>query len=467
MTRKDAIDASHRLFDSGEFTALLAKRIAIPSTSQEEDKRWALAAYVREEMGPYLEAMGFTWRIHENPAMAEVPFLTAERIEDPALPTVLTYGHCDTVRGMEGRWAGGRDPWTLTCEGERLYGRGTADNKAQHSLNLAALKAVLALRGGHLGFNVKVLLESGEEVGSPGLRAFCEAEADRLASDIFIASDGPRVRPDLPTLFGGSRGALNFFLHCDLREGAHHSGNWGGLLANPGTILANAIASLIGPQGEIRVPELRIEPGEAIRGALWGLPLPGVEGGLEPDTNWGEPGTTPIERVIAYNALEVLAYETGTPHHPVNAIPGKASAACQLRFVADCDWRGALPAIERHLNREGFERVKVEAAPETVMPATRMDPDHPLMRWAASSLRSTTGRPPAVLPNLGGSIPNDCFMEALGLPTVWVPHSYAACSQHAPNEHVLAPVLREALGIMAGLWWDLGEADATALTGRE
>ena len=63
-----------------------------------------------------------------------------------------------------------------------------------------------------------------------------------------------------------------------------------------------------------------------------------------------------------------------------------------------------------------------------------------------------------MLPNLGGSLPNDVFAEVLGLPTIWVPHSYASCSQHAPNEHILESVSEEALRIMTGLFWDLGEA---------
>ncbi|MGA0925106.1 MAG: M20 peptidase family dipeptidase, partial [Lutimaribacter sp.] len=63
---------------------------------------------------------------------------------------------------------------------------------------------------------------------------------------------------------------------------------------------------------------------------------------------------------------------------------------------------------------------------------------------------------PHVLPNLAGSLPNHCFSEILGLPTVWVPHSYRGCSQHAPDEHVLAPVCRDALHCMAGLFWDIG-----------
>ncbi|MNC84857.1 hypothetical protein D3C83_04250 [compost metagenome] len=91
------------------------------------------------------------------------------------------------------------------------------------------------------------------------------------------------------------------------------------------------------------------------------------------------------------------------------------------------------------------------------MQATRLDPDHPWVRWAAESIRRTTGVKPAILPNVGGSLPNDCFAEVLGLPTVWVPHSYAGCSQHAPNEHVLAPILREGLQMMTGLFWDLAE----------
>ncbi len=73
-----------------------------------------------------------------------------------------------------------------------------------------------------------------------------------------------------------------------------------------------------------------------------------------------------------------------------------------------------------------------------------------------SPFAATAGRAPAILPNLGGSLPNDCFADVLGLPTVWVPHSYPACSQHAPNEHLLGSVAREGLAIMTGIFWDLG-----------
>jgi hypothetical protein len=77
------------------------------------------------------------------------------------------------------------------------------------------------------------------------------------------------------------------------------------------------------------------------------------------------------------------------------------------------------------------------------------------VRWAVASITRTTGTRPAVLPNIGGSLPNECFADILGLPTLWVPHSYAGCAQHAPDEHVLSPLLREGLQIMTGLFWDL------------
>ena len=100
--------------------------------------------------------------------------------------------------------------------------------------------------------------------------------------------------------------------------------------------------------------------------------------------------------------------------------------------------------------------VSIASARDELFPATRIDPDDAWVQWVVASMQRTTGRRPAVLPNLGGSLPNDIFTDVLGLRAVWVPHSYPGCSQHAPNEHVPAALVREALGIMTGLYCDLG-----------
>jgi acetylornithine deacetylase/succinyl-diaminopimelate desuccinylase-like protein len=456
--RVAALAAAAAHFDSGAFAAELARRVAIRTESQDRASAPALRAYLADEIGPSLAALGFGFGVHPNPEPGSGPFLIARRHEGDELPTVLMYGHGDVVRGQDAAWTRGAGPWTLAAEGERWYGRGTADNKGQHSINIAALARVLERRE-RLGFNVTWLVETGEETGSPGLAAFCAAQRDALAADVLIASDGPRFRRDRPTIFLGSRGVANVDLSLTLRDGAHHSGNWGGLLRNPGTMLANAIATLVDAGGRILVPALRPPPIPAnVRAALAGLEFGGDPGDPAIDLDWGEPGLTPAERVIAWNTLEVLAMVCGNPQHPVNAIPPTAKATLHMRFVVGTDVGRLREHLRSHHAARGF--AAVEVGEPMVMAATRLDPDDPWVRFVQASIERSTGAPPVLLPNLGGSLPNDVFAELLGLPTVWVPHSYPACSQHAPDEHLLAPVARQALQIMTGLFWDLGDSAA-------
>jgi acetylornithine deacetylase/succinyl-diaminopimelate desuccinylase-like protein len=291
------------------------------------------------------------------------------------------------------------------------------------------------------------------------LREICAANRELFAADLFLASDGPRVSPERPTLFLGARGIVEFALSVELRQGGHHSGNWGGLLANPGIILAHALASITSATGRIEIRAwVPAQLPEAVREALADITVEGGPDAPPIDAGWGEPGLTPAEKVFGWSSFEVLAFKTGNPDAPVNAIPPRALAHCQIRYVVGTDPGDFLPALRRHLDARGFSAVAVIPADKGNFSATRLDPDHPWVAWAARSIERTTGRKPAILPNLGGSLPNDVFAEVLDLPTLWVPHSYAACSQHAPDEHMLKPVARQGLAVMAGLYWDLGDA---------
>ena len=456
MTRAASIAQAFDYFDSRAFHTDLARRVAIATESQNPDRAPELDAYLQDELTPSLEALGFVCRIYANPKNGG-PFLIATRTEGTNLPTLLSYGHGDVIRGLDAQWRAGLAPWKLIEEGEKLYGRGTADNKGQHTINIGALQSVLKAKG-KLGFNVKLLIETGEETGSPGLNEFCAARKDELRADVFIASDGPRVAPDRPTIFLGSRGVMNFDLTFDLRAGAHHSGNWGGLIADPGILLAHAVACITDRNGAIRVPEWRPAPiAASVKRALADCEPGGGDDAPDIDLDWGEPGLTPAERVFGWSSFSVLASKVGNPDFPVNAIAGKAWARCQLRFVVGIDPDDVVPALQRHMVREGFAQITVAPAREEPMHATRLDPDSKWVRWAVASIARTTGHKPAILPNLGGSLPNEVFADTLGLPTIWIPHSYSACSQHAPNEHMLGSIAREGLGIMAGIFWDLGE----------
>ena len=461
MTRASAITRVEQYFDEGGYFDELSRRIAIATESQDLARQPELYRYLHDEIAPSFEVLGFTCDVFDNPvADAHTPFLVARRHEGDHLPTVFGYGHGDVVLGYDEQWAGGRSPWRLEVDGDHWFGRGTADNKGQHTINMAALHSVIAERGA-LGFNMVFLVETGEETGSRGLREFCETHADLLRADLLLASDGPRLQPGRATMFMGTRGALNFDLSVHLREGGHHSGNWGGLLANPGIILAHALASITSATGEILVPELR-PPAipDSVRAAIHDLVVGEGDGVPDIDHHWGEPGLNAPEQLYGWNSFDVLAFSTGNPAHPVNAVPPHARAHCQVRFVVPCDPEKMLPGLRRHLDAAGFAEVGITQVSDT-MAATRLDPTHPWAQWAAASIERTTGERPSVLPNLGGSLPNDVFADLLGLPTIWVPHSYAGCSQHAPDEHLLAPIARDGLRIMAGMFWDLGEPETT------
>jgi len=455
MTRADAIARAQAQIPSGAFLKELDRRVGFKTESLNAERAGDLRAYLEEELQPAFAELDFTSRLIESPS-GKSPFLLAEHREGASLPTVLMYGHGDVVDGMVGEWRDGLDPFRLTQIGNRVYGRGTADNKGQHSINLAALRAVREARGGRLGFNAKFIVEMGEETGSPDLGAVCVSLRDELKADVFVGSDGPRLAADRPTVFLGCRGGIRIHLDVNLRDGGHHSGNWGGVLANPATILANAIATLVDGQGRMRLDALKPPRlTNQIRGFLADVEIKPTADEPALADNWGEDGLSAAERLYAWNTLEVLAMSTGNIEKPANAIPGRARAVLQLRFVVGTKYDEVVDAVRTRLHEHGYPMVEVSATQSFI--ASRTDFDSPWIKWSADSIRQTTGKAPAVLPNFGGSLPNDVFSEKLGLPTIWIPHSYPGCSQHAPDEHILLNVTEEALGIMAGLFWDLGE----------
>ncbi|MFE6619067.1 M20 family metallopeptidase [Streptomyces sp. NPDC057740] len=458
MVPQQLICKAEEFVDSGGFFAELAAMVAYATESARPEGRLALDAYLDEVLSPALVGLGCHVTRYESSGSMGGPFLLGTRIESPDLPTVLCYGHADVVEGQAGRWSEGRDPWTLTAEGERWYGRGAADNKGQHLVNLAALRLLLAERGA-LGFNLKFLFESGEEIGSPGLAEFAATHRAELRADVLVASDGPRLDAGTPTLFLGSRGGVQLLLDAGLRAGSYHSGNWGGVLRNPATTLAAAIATLVDGHGRIRVPAL-LPPAvpDAVREALSGVGVAGSPGDPVPDDGWGEPGLSAAERLYAWNALEVLSLGAGDVDHPVNAIPGRARAVLQLRYVVGTDVGRVAEAVAEHLAEQGFPMVDVRLLGNFA--ASRTPLDDPWARWARTTLEQVAGRPVAVLPNIGGSLPNAVFTDVLGLPTLWLPHSYPGCLQHAPDEHLLASVAREGLVLATGFFHTLGHPPA-------
>ncbi len=460
MSKQDAIRGVLDYFDAEDgFLTDLARRVALPTESQRPERTPVLRQYLEDEIEPSFSDLGYDCTVYENPLPGCGPVLLATRDEGAPL-TVLGYGHGDVIRGMEGSWSNGRDPWTLSIEGERIYGRGTADNKGQHLAHQAAIGAVLAERG-TLGFNHKFIVEMGEENGSRGFRPLVQGRLDEFAADVYFASDGPRTEIKRPNITLGNRGVTNFDLVCRFREGAHHSGNWGGLLANPAIILAHAIASITDASGRLQVDGWSSGPlPDNVRSVLRGVTRDGGENAPAMDPEWGEPGLTTMEKCTASNTFEVLAFTAGTPEQPVNAIPPTARANCQLRFVVGTDFKRITVHLRKHLDEHGFGMVAIEAPSDSNaihFEATRTDPDHPFAHWMRDAVSRASGQDCAVLPNSPGSNVTEIMQYDLGMPTVWLPLSYAGCQQHAPDEHILLPLMRTGIEIVTSVYWDLGD----------
>src|SRR3546814_1032077 len=144
----------------------------------------------------------------------------------------------------------------------------------------------------------------------------------------------------------------------------------------------------------------------SVRAALRDVTIDAGPGSPEIDPDWGEPGLTPVERVYAWNTFEVLAFSTGNPGKPVNAVPPNARANCQIRFVVGSSPDQFVPILRRHLAEPGFGMVTIEPPPASnagEFADTRTDPDSPWARWAAATVASVSGKKTAVVPNSGGS----------------------------------------------------------------
>lgn len=456
MTFKEkAVQHATQYFDKGYFRKDLAELISVKTESQNNECN--LENYYDQNIIPMLVKMGFKCRVMENPLSKANIILFAERIENAEFSTILTYGHGDVVLGQDSCWDNGLSPYKLIEKDNRYYGRGTADNKGQHLINIKALNSLLSVQK-KLGFNFKILFEMGEEIGSPGLKAFCQQNKELLKADVFIASDGPRISQKIPTIFTGSRGGINFDLSVNLRDNAHHSGNFGGILKDPSIILSHAIASITDARGQINIPEwLPTSLTPDIKEILAKLPL--VDAGFDLDPDWGQKELTMTERVFGWNSFSVLAMLSGEPEAPLNAISGHARSTCQLRFVVGTDVNKIIPALRNHLNSFGFEDVNIHESEMIPFPATRLEMNNSWLSLITKSLENSMGSKIDLLPNLGGSLPNDSFSEILELPTIWIPHSYAGCAQHSPNEHLSVPLARQALVCMTALFADLSKEE--------
>ncbi|HEU5324072.1 MAG TPA: M20/M25/M40 family metallo-hydrolase, partial [Methylomirabilota bacterium] len=266
---------------------------------------------------------------------------------------------------------------------------------------------------------------------------FVRQHGDLLAADLVYASDGP-MHPSGPMVFFGCRGILSLELTARGARRDLHSGNYGGVAPAPAVRLVRALASLWDGRGRVAVEGFydRVRrPSPADERLLAGVPFDldafQKDVGVPPVT--GDGGAAFYRRLLLEPNLNVAGLTAGYQGKGAKTvIPGVARAKLDARLVMDQRPDEIEAGVRAHLERLGFDDVEVTS--HGSMAPSRTPVDHPFGRAVVRAVERAWGRPPVVVPNLGGSIPDYLFTQALGLPSVWVPYAPHDEANHAPNE---------------------------------
>lgn len=404
-----------------------------------------------------LEAMGL-----EHVEVAETgghPIVYADWLHAKGAPTAIVYGHYD-VQPVDpiGEWE--TAPFEPFIRGDRVIGRGAADDKGQVHIHLRATEALLATRG-RLPVNLKFVFEGEEESHSTHLEPWLAANRERLAADVAVISDSGFFDGNLPALTIGLRGLEYVQIDVTGSPVDLHSGSYGGAVQNPANALAEIIARLKGPDGRIRIPGFYddvVPLSTADRAALAALPFDedAYRESLGLPALFGEAGFTTLERRGARPTLDVNGLWGGFQGvGSKTIIPAKAHAKVSCRLVANQDPRRIFEALRDYVLEIAPPGVRVEVQDLGGGRPSRTPMDHPATRAAARALAATFGREPVYIWE-GGSIPICASFETiLGLPAILLGFTPPDDNAHAPNESMSLANHETAIRTVAAYWDEL------------
>jgi acetylornithine deacetylase/succinyl-diaminopimelate desuccinylase-like protein len=411
-----AVDAARDDFDTAQ--AELEALVRIPSISADPERDDDVVASA-DAVAALMKAAGLE-RVRHASVDGSPPCVIGEWLHAGHAPTILLYAHHDVQPpGYEERWSGDPfDPWTRDG---RLFGRGTADDKAGAVTHVAAVRAWLRTAGA-LPCNVKVMVEGEEEIGSPRLAPFLAEYIDELRADVLLLADAGNWSVGTPGLTYSLRGLAGGTVRLRGLESPLHSGMASGAVPDPVLALARMLASLVDENGEPAFDgcwDDWIPPSDAERARLaklpraddalreaWGL-RPGVE-------LCGDPAVSVYERLWLRPAISVI----GIDGHPIkgssNQIVSEAAARISVRVATGQDPERLNNALRDHLARRVPFGIEFEFTPSEATPAWRCEPSGPAFAATEAALRAAFGVDPVYM-GVGGTIPFvGPFAEAFG-----------------------------------------------------
>ena len=366
------------------------------------------------------------------------PVTYGEKIIDPALPTVLVYGHMD-VMPIDPVELWNTKPFEPVIKDGKIWARGADDDKGQCFMHAKAFEYMV--QTGNLPCNVKFMIEGEEEIGSSSLPKFCQEHKDLLKADIILVSDTGMIAPDVPSITSGLRGLAYWQVEVTGPCRDLHSGLFGGAVANPINVLAKMIAAMVDDKGHITIPGfyddvLEVSAAERAKMAEAPFDLEAYKKAICVKELFGEEGYTTNERTGIRPTFDVCGIWGGyTGEGSKTVLPSKAFAKISCRLVPNQDHKKIATLFKQYFESIAPGYVKVEVTPLHGGPAYVCPIDLPAYKAAEKAYADVYGKNPVPFRS-GGSIPIiAAFEEILGIKSILMGFGLDSDAIHSPNEN--------------------------------
>lgn len=455
--------------------------VSLPNDAHYPEDMVKNAAWLKE----HFEERGLQVRLLET---GSVPVVLAEKQVDASLPTVLFYLHYDgqpvdpskwdqahpftpvlKQKNQESSWEA--MPWDA-IQGKidpdwRIFGRAAADDKGPINMMLAAFDFMNENKL-RLAFNVKILLDGEEEMGSEGLLSTLDKYQQDYAADQLIIMDGPAHPSNRPTLTFGCRGIASGTLTVYGPQVPQHSGHFGNYAPNPVFRLAHLLASMKEEKGKVLIKGFydQVKIDDATRAILAAVPdqanTINARLGIAQPENVGQN----YQESLQYPSLNIRGMASAWIGKQTRTIvPDQAVAQIGIRLVPETDGDHLLDLFRQHIEDQGYylidrqptlaERLEHEKIATFVgskwVNAFRTEIHSPTGKWLTSALERTFNSPPVNIRIMGGTVPVTPLIEALGAPAVIVPMVNMDNNQHSPNENLRLGNLRTGIKTCLGI----------------
>ena len=366
------------------------------------------------------------------------PVVYGEKLIDPALPTVLVYGHYD-VMPVDPIDLWKKPPFEPVIEDGKIWARGADDDKGQAFMHAKAFEAMV--KTNTLPCNVKFMVEGEEEIGSPNMGKWCEENKDRLNADIILVSDTSMIARDIPSITTGLRGLAYWQVEVTGPDKDLHSGLFGGAVANPINVLAKMITDCVDEKGHITIPNfyddvLEVSKEERKKMAEAPFNEEAYKAAIDVKALKGEEGYTPSEHTGIRPSFDVCGIWGGyTGEGAKTVLPSKAYAKISSRLVPNQNNEKIMQLFKKYFEAVAPDYVKVNVETLHGGQAYVCPIDIPAYKAAEVAYEKTYNKKPVPVRS-GGSIPIiSTFEEKLGIKSVLMGFGLESDAIHSPNEN--------------------------------